>query len=189
VNRKTYAFALLAVAAALIVAGCGSGSSSSSNGYGGGNESSASETETNSSKNGAYAPPSEETTSNSGGAGAAMVSVANASDVGMVLVDSKGFTVYDFGKDKGTTSACYTACAEFWPPVLTEGEPEVGKGADASMLGTTKRKDGTMQVTYAGHPLYTYAEDKKPGEANGNDISVFGGEWYALTSSGEEPKD
>jgi predicted lipoprotein with Yx(FWY)xxD motif len=188
VIRKTYAFALLAIAAALIVAGCGGGSSTSSSGYGGAGENSASESETKSSKGGAYAPPSEETTANSGAEGAAMVSVANAGDVGMVLVDSKGFTVYDFGKDKGTASSCYGACAEFWPPLLTEGEPEVGKGASASMLGTTKRKDGTTQVTYAGHPLYTYVEDSKPGEATGNDLDIFGGEWYALTSSGEEPK-
>jgi predicted lipoprotein with Yx(FWY)xxD motif len=55
------------------------------------------------------------------------------------------------------------------------------------MLGTTKRKDGTMQVTFAGHPIYTFSEDKKPGEANGNDLKVFGGEWYAMTPSGEEP--
>ena len=174
-NRKTYAIALLAVAAALVLAACG-GSSGSSGGYSG-------------KGGGAYAAPSEETTAGSGAEGAAMVSLANASDLGMVLVDSKGFTLYDFHKDKGTTSSCYGACAEFWPPLLTEGEAEVGNGASASMLGTTKRNDGTVQVTYNGHPLYLFAEDKKPGEANGNDVSAFGGQWYALKANGEEAGD
>jgi predicted lipoprotein with Yx(FWY)xxD motif len=59
----------------------------------------------------------------------------------------------------------------------------------ASKLGTTKRKDGTLQVTYDGHPLYTFVEDKKPGEANGNDTSAFGAQWYALFPSGEEAGD
>jgi predicted lipoprotein with Yx(FWY)xxD motif len=57
------------------------------------------------------------------------------------------------------------------------------------MLGTTKRKDGTVQVTFAGHPLYTFKEDEKPGEANGNDLKAFGDEWYALQPNGEEPED
>ena len=57
------------------------------------------------------------------------------------------------------------------------------------MLGTTKRKDGTLQVTYAGRPLYTYVGDQRPGEANGNDIDPFGAEWYALQPNGQEPED
>ena len=107
----------------------------------------------------------------------------------MVLVDSKGFVLYDFHKDNGTTSACYGECAVVWPPLLSEGAPQPSNGANASLLGTTKRKDGTTQVTYAGHPLYTYVADKKPGEANGNDIDSFGAEWYALMGNGEEPRD
>ena len=67
--------------------------------------------------------------------------------------------------------------------------PAGGEGASAAKLGTTKRKDGSVQVTYAGHPLYTYAPDKKPGEANGNDIDSFGAEWYALQGNGEEAED
>jgi len=189
VKRMTLGIALLAILA-LAVAGCGSsgGSSSSGGAYGGGSESS-SET---ASSGGAYggkggsgggakeeAPSPEET-------GAAVVSLGNAQKLGMILVDSEGMTVYDFHKDKGTTSSCYGPCAEGWPPVLTEGEPQVGNGASSSQLGTTERKDGTTQVTYAGHPLYTFVEDKKPGEANGNDVSAFGGQWYALKGSGEE---
>ena len=100
-----------------------------------------------------------------------MVSVASNPKLGKVLVDSKGFTLYDFHKDKGTTSACYGACAKVWPPLPDAAERRrPSGGAQASKLGTTKRKDGTTQVTYAGHPLYTYVGDKKPGEANGNDL-------------------
>ena len=106
--------------------------------------------------------------------------------LGKVIVDAKGFTLYDFHKDKGGKSACYGACAKVWPPLLSEGQPQAGEGAMASKLGTTKRKDGTLQVTYAGWPLYTYEADKKPGDANGNDIDSFGAEWYALQPSGEE---
>jgi predicted lipoprotein with Yx(FWY)xxD motif len=172
VTRRTYAFALLALAAALAIAGCGSSSDSSTGGAYGGNSTS---TETTT----AQSPPGAES-------GVAVLTVASAPKVGPVLVDAKGFTVYDFHKDKGTTSSCYGACEQGWPPVLTEGNPTAGEGATSSKLGTTKRKDGTTQVTYAGHPLYTFVEDKKPGEANGNDSSAFGAQWYALKGSGEE---
>jgi predicted lipoprotein with Yx(FWY)xxD motif len=175
VNRTTYAFALLAIAAALAIAGCGSSSDSS----------------TSSSSGGAYGGggSSEKTTSGSEAGSTAtpvVLTVASAPKVGPVLVDPEGFTVYDFHKDKGTTSSCYGACEQAWPPVTTEGAPQTGEGAMSSKLGTTKRKDGTVQVTYAGHPLYTFVEDKKPGEANGNDSSAFGAQWYALHANGEE---
>lgn len=110
-------------------------------------------------------------------------------ELGTILVDSEGFTVYDFHKDKGGKSFCYGTCAEAWPPVTTKGMPEAADGAMAAKLGTTMRKDGTTQVTYAGWPLYTYVADKKPGEANGNDIDAFGAPWYALKPSGEEPEE
>jgi len=183
-TRTTYGFALLALIAALAVAGCGSSSdnsgstsaetsNSSGSAYGSSSQSESSEVKS---------PPGAET-------GVAVLTVANAKGAGPVLVDAKGFTVYDFHKDKGTTSSCYGACAQGWPPVLSEGNPTAGEGAMASKLGTTERKDGTTQVTYAGHPLYTFVEDKKPGEANGNDVSAFGAQWYALKSSGEEAGD
>jgi predicted lipoprotein with Yx(FWY)xxD motif len=175
-TRTTLALSLLALAATLAIAGCGSSSDSSNGGIYGG------EGDTGADTAAAKSPPGAES-------GAAVLTVASAPKVGAVLVDAKGFTVYDFHKDKGTTSACYGGCAGVWPPVLTEGAPQAGEGASASKLGTTKRKDGTVQVTYAGHPLYTYAADKKPGEANGNDIDSFGAEWYALQGSGEEAED
>jgi predicted lipoprotein with Yx(FWY)xxD motif len=194
VSRSTYAFALLAVAAALAIAGCGS-SSSSGGAYGGkaGSEStSAGETTSGgestgaSSAGGAYAAPVESSGGGAAGGTAAVVSLASVPKLGLVLVNPKGFTLYDFHKDKGTKSVCYGKCAAVWPPLLSEGAPQVGNGASMSKLGTTKRSGGTTQVTYAGHPLYTYVADKKPGEANGNDFSSFGAQWYALKGSGEE---
>ncbi len=174
-SRTTHAMALLALAAALAIAGCGS-SDDSSGGVYGGKGGAGTEAEP------AKSPPGAES-------GAAVLTVATAPGVGAVLVNSDGFTVYDFHKDKGTVSACYGACAGVWPPVITEGTPQVGEGASASKLGTTRRKDGSVQVTYAGHPLYTYAADRKPGEANGHDIDSYGAEWYALQGDGEEAED
>lgn len=177
-KRMTYAVALLAVLA-VVAAGCGSDSSTSGGAYGGkGGSGSGGETSTTS---------SETKPASSGGDG--IVSAAKVGDLGTVLVDSQGLTLYDFHKDKGGTSACYGACAGAWPPLLTEGNPQAQGAAERSMLGTTKRKDGTLQVTYNGWPLYTYVADKAPGEANGNDIDQFGAEWYALQPNGEEPED
>jgi predicted lipoprotein with Yx(FWY)xxD motif len=192
VTRTTYAlFALLATVMVLAIAGCGSsgGSESSSGGsYGGGEGSQSASAGGGRTYGSGGGSEGEEKPASSAG-GAANVSLGSAGDLGMVLVDSKGFVLYDFHKDKGTKPSCYGACAENWPPVLTEGAPDAGNGAKASMLGTTMRTDGTEQATYAGHPLYTFVGDKKPGEANGNDITAFGGEWYALMANGEEPKD
>jgi predicted lipoprotein with Yx(FWY)xxD motif len=173
VNRTFPAFAALALIAVLAMAGCGSSSDSSSSSggaYGSGGEST---------KAASTKPASSEGT-------VAVVTAASAPKLGRIIVDSKGFTLYDFHKDKGTTSACYGGCAQVWPPLTTEGDPQAGEGAMASKLGTTKRKDGTLQVTYAGRPLYTYTADTKPGDAKGNDFSSFGAEWYALQPSGEE---
>jgi predicted lipoprotein with Yx(FWY)xxD motif len=184
VNRITYLLAL-GVALALVVAGCGSGDSSTGGAYSGkGGGKPAAAEETSESAKGGYGEGDEAT---SGGDG--IVSAAKVGDLGTVLVDSQGLTLYDFHKDKGSTSSCYGACAAAWPPLLTEGNPQAQGPADRSMLGTTKRKDGTVQVTYNGWPLYTYAGDQGPGEANGNDIDQFGAEWYALQPNGQEPED
>jgi predicted lipoprotein with Yx(FWY)xxD motif len=197
VNRKIYVPAMLAVLAvgAVAVAGCGGSSSSGYSGSTSSKESASSESAGGSGSR--YGGSSENKTAGSesseagdgAGSGGAAVSLGNVKELGMVLVDSNGMTLYDFHKDKGTTSSCYGACAQAWPPLLTEGEATVGNGAMASKLSTTERKDGTTQVTYAGHPLYTYVVDQKPGEATGNDVSAFGAQWYALKSNGEEPED
>ena len=117
--------------------------------------------------------------------GATRVNVAT-SPLGKILVDSKGITLYDFPPDKGTTSVCYGACAALWPPLVTHGKPLAGHGVRASLLGTTKRKDGKVQVTYGGHPLYYFVTDRKPGQTTGQGINQFGGPWWVISPAGKE---
>lgn len=167
-SRRTSALALSAIVAALAIAGCGGG------GNGGGTTT------------GASGGGGEETTTGASEPGSgAFVSLASVPGLGLILVDSQGLALYELQKDRGTRSSCYGACAEAWPPLTTKGAPQPGNGASASKLGTTRRSDSTVQVTYAGHPLYAYAADKKPGEANGNGVSAFGAPWHALKGSGE----
>jgi predicted lipoprotein with Yx(FWY)xxD motif len=111
------------------------------------------------------------------------VSTASTS-LGTILVDSQGRTLYLFKADNGTRSACSGACAIAWPPLRVSAKPTVGAGATASKLGTTQRSDGKPQVTYNGHPLYTYTGDSKPGDVNGQGVSAFGAGWFALSQSG-----
>ncbi len=117
--------------------------------------------------------------------GGARVSIAK-SPLGRILVDSKGITLYDFVKDKGTTSACYGACAALWQPLTTKGKPVAGRGVRASLLGTTKRKDGKLEVTYNGHPLYYFVTDKKPGQTTGQGVNQFGAPWWVISAAGKE---
>src|SRR5262245_51581614 len=119
------------------------------------------------------------------GAGRATVRTRSSS-LGKILVDSKGRTLYLFEKDKSGKSACYAQCAKDWPPLLTTGKPTAAPAAKASLLGTTRRTNGTMQVTYAHHPLYRYAGDSRPGQTNGQGSHNFGAEWYVLAASGKK---
>jgi predicted lipoprotein with Yx(FWY)xxD motif len=161
-KQTAYVLALLAVVGAVVIAGCGGGSSSSSTESGGGESTGAA-------------------TASSGGSGGGTISGAEVSGLGTVLVDSGGMTVYEFTEDSGTTSSCYGECEAAWPPVTASGNPTAGEGAMSSALGTTKRKDGTLQVTYKGHPLYTFSGDSAPGEANGQELD---GTWFALDEAG-----
>ncbi|HEX5983083.1 MAG TPA: hypothetical protein VFY69_02640 [Solirubrobacterales bacterium] len=106
------------------------------------------------------------------------------SEYGRVLADAKGEAFYLFDKEDGPTSECYGACARAWPPVLTKGKPRAGKGAKASLLGTTKRKNGKLQVTYAGQPLYYYVDDS-PGTILCQDVEEFGGLWLVVKPNGD----
>ena len=117
--------------------------------------------------------------------GRATVKVAST-HLGRILVDSKGITLYDFVPDKGTKSVCYGACAALWPPLVTSGKPIAGSGVRASLLGTTKRSDGKLEVTYGGHPLYYYVADRKPGQTSGQGLNQFGGPWWVLSTAGKE---
>ena len=116
---------------------------------------------------------------------AARTSVSTASTkLGRVLVNSRGHTLYMFGKDKHGKSACSGMCATFWPPLIASGKPRATAGVKASLLGTTKRADGRLQVTYNHHPLYTFAKDTKKGQTNGEGINAFGGTWDAVSPTG-----
>jgi predicted lipoprotein with Yx(FWY)xxD motif len=113
-------------------------------------------------------------------AGPAVVGL-RTSTLGKVLVNSGGRTLYMYTLDKNGKSACYTGCANFWPPVLTKGKPRASGGLKASLLGTTRRTNGTLQVTYAKHPLYTFAADTKAGAISGQG---YESRWYVLDSTG-----
>ena len=152
---KTTLISLLAIAlVAAVVAGCGGGNNTAT------------------------------ASSSQSGSGSHTIAVSDNSSLGKVLVDSKGRTVYLFQKDTGSMSTCSGACATDWPPVTTTGKPTAGSGLTASMVGTTTRSDGTKQVTYNGHPLYTYVGDQKAGDTNGQGVSAFGALWYAVSPSG-----
>jgi predicted lipoprotein with Yx(FWY)xxD motif len=103
--------------------------------------------------------------------------------VGKVLVAANGHTLYLFTADKGKKSTCYGQCAGYWPPLFAT-KPTVGAGLKAPLVGTTKRKDGKLQVTYAGHPLYFFAQDKKAGQVNGQGFVHFGGSWWVVSAAG-----
>jgi predicted lipoprotein with Yx(FWY)xxD motif len=105
--------------------------------------------------------------------------------LGTYLVDGKGRTLYLFQKDKTSKSRCSGDCATAWPPLLTTGKPKGSGGVRKSLLGTTKRSDGSTQVTYNKHPLYYFVQDTKAGDVNGQGINAFGAKWYAVTSSGK----
>ena len=115
--------------------------------------------------------------------GGTKVSLASTS-LGKILVDARGHSLYLFEKDKNGKSACAGACATYWPPLITTGKPLAGAGVKASLLGTTKRADGKMQVTYNHHPLYTFALDKAKGQTKGQNLDEFGAEWYVLSAAG-----
>jgi predicted lipoprotein with Yx(FWY)xxD motif len=117
-------------------------------------------------------------------AGRATTVATAGSQLGRILVDGQGRTLYLFEKDAKGRSSCTGACAAYWPPLLTDSKPAGRGAAKQSLLGVTHRSDGTSQVTYAGHPLYRFVQDTKPGQANGQGLDVYGAEWYVLSPAG-----
>jgi predicted lipoprotein with Yx(FWY)xxD motif len=107
-------------------------------------------------------------------------------NLGEILVDSQGRTLYLFQKDSGTTSACSGSCASAWPPLRSTAAPTAGSQVDGSKLGTTPRSDGDPQVTYNGHPLYTFINDTKAGDTTGQGVSAFGALWYVVSPAGAQ---
>ncbi len=110
--------------------------------------------------------------------------VASDSDFGQMLFDSTGQAIYLFDIETTSKPTCYDACAEAWPPVLTKGDPVAGQGVETSLLATTERSDGTVQVTYNDHPLYFYAHEGKR-EVKCHDIYLNGGNWYVVQPGGD----
>ncbi len=110
------------------------------------------------------------------------ISTAN-SDFGEILFDTTGQAIYLFDKETSTAPDCYDKCAVAWPPVITDGAPVAMAGVSAQLLGTASRSDGTLQVTYAGHPLYYFAGEGKK-EVTCHDVVEFGGRWLVVTPGG-----
>lgn len=117
---------------------------------------------------------------------AAKVEVSQKEPYGKYLTDAEGMSLYMFEADTESNSTCYDACAQAWPPLTTAGEPTAGQGAEKSMISTTERKDGSMQVTYDGWPLYYFTKDQQPGDTEGQDVKGFGAEWYLVSPEGEK---
>jgi len=103
--------------------------------------------------------------------------------LGLILVNARGRTLYLFRKDRNGKSTCSGSCARFWPPLLNR-KPTAGPGVKRSLLGTTRRSNGSLQVTYNKHPLYAYSLDKQAGQTKGEGTLVFGAKWYAVSARG-----
>jgi predicted lipoprotein with Yx(FWY)xxD motif len=161
-QRSLRAGIAVSVAGALAVAGCGGSSGGSSPHYGG-------------------APSPAKAAK----AGTASVGLAN-SNLGKILVNAEGRTLYLFEADHGSKSTCTGACAQIWPPLKSSGTPMGIDGVPASKLGTTKGSGGASVVTYNGHPLYTYAGDTGAGQATGEGSDDFGAEWYVVSAAGNK---
>jgi predicted lipoprotein with Yx(FWY)xxD motif len=115
---------------------------------------------------------------------ATTVSVRDSDRYGRYLTDGAGRTLYLFTRERGSASRCYGACARAWPPLLTRGRPDAGGGARSSLLGTTRRRDGSRQVTYGGHPVYYYFRERRAGQIFCQNVVEFGGTWLLVGPRG-----
>ncbi len=125
-----------------------------------------------------------DTSPEAGSASANATVSLRTSSLGMILVNSRGRTLYLFAKDKSGKSACSGSCAAFWPPLLSAGKPTAGAGVNKALLTRTRRSNGTMQVVYNKHPLYTYAADKQAGQTKGQGVAASGARWWAVSARG-----
>ena len=134
---------------------------------------------------GAAVAATQATVAHAAAATRAATLTAHSSRYGKILFDGRGRVLYLFARDRGGRSSCSGACAKAWPPFLTRGAPRARSGVNAKLLGTTRRGNGTLQVTYAKHPLYYFKEDTKPGQIKCQNVSNFGGLWLVVTPSGK----
>jgi predicted lipoprotein with Yx(FWY)xxD motif len=176
--RNQTASVVGAVGIGLVVAACSSGSSTTTT------------TSSPATSSAAAAPATAQASSPAAtgqASGAATVSLAALSGIpGKALIGSNGRTLYLFQADKTGTSACSGACAAAWPPDTVTGTPQAGSGVSQSRLGTITRADGTVQLTYNGHPLYYFTADTGSGTAHGQAVKAFGAEWYVVNASGSK---
>jgi predicted lipoprotein with Yx(FWY)xxD motif len=161
---RPFRLAALALASALVLAACGGSGSSST--------SSTATTATSAAKPAGSPRP-------------ASIVGTSTSSLGTFLVDAKGRSLYLWDADHGSKSVCSSACATAWPPLTTTGKPKASGMAKSSLLGTTKRADGSREVTYAGHPLYYYAGDTGSGQTNGQGSDSFGSPWWVVSPAGK----
>ena len=121
---------------------------------------------------------------------AATTVTTHSSKLGKVLASANGHALYMFTHDSAGKSSCYASCASVWRPLSSIGHPPAAKGSgvNSKLLGTSRRKDGKLQVTYNGHPLYSYAGDTSAGQINGEGANHFGGRWYVISTGGNAVK-
>lgn len=170
-HTKSTLVAIAPLLAASVIAGCGSTSKTAAS--------------KSPAPSGAETPASKSPASGGSGSSTKPVALITTKHAKLGTVLAYGpdrLTVYLFEGDRGGSSNCSGACAQIWPPVL--GRPKASGQARASDLGTIRRADGEIQVTYKGHPLYRFIKDKDDGDAYGEGISSFGADWYALQPSG-----
>ena len=141
-------------------------------------------TRASSSRSGGYSSGATPQSSPAPSSGAVSLKTGSG-ELGKFLVDSQGRTLYLWEADKGSSSTCSGACAQAWPPLITKAAPKAGDGVKASLLGTTKRDDGTLEVTYDGHPLYYYVGDSTLGQTSGQGSDGFGADWWVVAPSGK----
>ncbi len=176
--RHPFALGALVLATAGLIAGCGSSSKSTTT--------TAASTPSTATQSTAQSTAAATTTAPATTA-AAIAVTAKSSKLGSILAAGpKKLTVYMFEGDKGSVSSCMGACEKVWPPVTSSGAPQAMHGAVAANISTITRPDGTKQLTYKGHPLYFFAQDKDSGDAYGQGVKGFGADWYVLKPSGEK---
>jgi predicted lipoprotein with Yx(FWY)xxD motif len=124
-----------------------------------------------------------------GGASKGAVVAVRKTTLGAILVDARGRTLYLFEKDRGGMSACNSACLQYWPAFTSKVMPRAGTGVRQSLLRLVKQHAGFWQVTYAGHPLYTFVGDKRSGQTTGEGLTNFGAGWYVLTANGKKVEE
>ncbi|MCF6524211.1 hypothetical protein [Streptomyces sp. JJ36] len=177
-SRSAAAVATVTAALLAVLTGCGDGDE--------GGDGGASPSPTRTAETGTASPGETSPGPTGSPTEAATVQLRPVGELGRILTDEEGRTLYLFAKDTSAESTCYDACAEAWPPLTTDGQPQVtGEGVRKDLLGTTERRGGTQQVTYGGHPLYYFVSDDEPGDATGQGFNQFGAEWWVVNASGE----